>query len=178
MKSEYFPKGRFRGVQKRYAYWFTGENTSVLNFEQDFNYLYYLTVNSRQNTATYNVAAAESIMGPTKKSFAPNSPQSNQGQKGNTYEAGANAADYLYSPGDQGQVSMTIIGDPAWLAQGTIWKGVRSTNKTDLTENDVYFDAFLKDGTINFDAREALFEIVFKKPTDYNLNTGTLKGLT
>ena len=178
MKSEYFPKGRFRGVQKRYAYWFTGENTSVLNFEQDFNYLYYLTVNSRQNVATYNVAAAESIMGPTKKSFAPNSPQSNQGQKGNTYEAGANAADYLYSPGDQGQVSMTIIGDPAWIAQGTVWKGVRSTNKTDLTENDVYFDAFLNDGTINYDAREPLFEIVFKKPTDYNLNTGTLKGLT
>jgi hypothetical protein len=33
LKSEYFPKGKFRGAQKKYSYWFTGENTSVLSFE-------------------------------------------------------------------------------------------------------------------------------------------------
>ena len=175
VKSEYFPKGRFRGVQKRYAYWFTGENTSILNFEQDFNYLYYVTVNSRQASSvplsTFNYAVAE------KKVFSPNSGQSNQGIEGNINEPAANAADYLYSPGDQGQVRLSILGDPAWIAQGTLWSGIRSTKKNYTEETDVYFDAFLADGTINYDAREVLFEIVFNTPRDYNLGTGQLKGL-
>jgi len=177
MRSSYFPAGLFRGVQKRYPYWFTGENTAVLKYEQDFNYLYYLTVNSRQDPATFNADLAQSAIAQPKRSFSPNSGQSNQGQKGNTYEPAANAADYLYSPGDQGQVSMTIIGDPAWIAQGTLWRGVHSTADIDTSLVDVYFDPFLADGTINFDAREALFEIVFKKPTDYDLNQGLLKGI-
>lgn len=175
VKSEYFPKGRFRGVQKRYAYWFTGENTSILNFEQDFNYLYYVTVNSRQASSvplsTFNYAVAE------KKVFSPNSGQSNQGIEGNINEPAANAADYLYSPGDQGQVRLSVLGDPAWIAQGTLWSGIRSTKKSYTEETDVYFDAFLADGTINYDAREVLFEIVFNTPRDYNLGTGQLKGL-
>lgn len=177
MRSEYFPAGRFRGVQKRYPYWFTGENTAVLKYEQDFNYLYYLTVNSRQSPVTFNAAAAESVIAQPRKSYSPSSGQSTQGQKGNTYEGIANAADYLYSPGDQGQVSMTIIGDPAWIMQGTLWRGVWSTAAIDTSAVDVYFDPFLDDGTINFDAREVLFEIVFKKPTDYDLGRGLLKGL-
>jgi phage anti-repressor protein len=175
VKSEYFPKGRFRGVQKRYAYWFTGENTSVLEFEQDFNYLYYITVNSRQAApiplATFNYAVAE------KRVFSPNSAQSNQGIEGNVNEPAANAADYLYSPGDQGRVNLTILGDPAWIAQGTVWSGVRSTRRSDYEQNDVYFDAFLSDGTINYDAREVLFEIVFNTPRDYDLATGQLRNL-
>lgn len=175
VKSEYFPKGRFRGVQKRYAYWFTGENTSILDFEQDFNYLYYITVNSRQVApvplATFNYAVAE------KRVFSPNSAQSNQGIEGNINEPSANAADYLYSPGDQGRVNLTILGDPAWIMQGTVWSGIRSTKKTDEEESDVYFDAFLGDGTINYDAREVLFEIAFNTPRDYDLGTGRLKGM-
>lgn len=175
LNSEYFPKGRFRGVQKRYPYWFTGENNSILTFEQDFNYLYYITVNSRQPAPVrpelFDYREAE------KKLFSPNSGQTNQGEKGNRNEAGANAADYLYSPGDQGRVRMSIVGDPSWIAQGTLWSGIRSTKKPDEENVDVYFDAFLADGTINYDSREVLFEIAFNKPDDYNLQTGLMKGL-
>ena len=173
IKSEYFPKGRFRGAQKKYAYWFTGENTSVLNYEQDFNYLYYITVNSRQappaprGTANYREVE--------KKLFSPNSPQSNQGIEGNINEPAANAADYLYSPADQGRVRLTIVGDPAWIAQGEVWSGIRATKRVGSGDADVYFDAFLADGTINFDAREALFELSWNKPADYNIQTGLME---
>lgn len=174
IKSEYFPQGKFRGVQKRYAYWFTGENTSVLNFEQDFNYLYYITINSRakqqvasRGTADYREAE--------KRLFAPNSPESNQGLSGDSIEPSANAADYLYSPGDQSRVRMTIVGDPAWIEQGEVWSGVRGSKRATNDGSDVYFDAFLSDGTINFDAREALFEVAFNKPADYNIETGMMQ---
>lgn len=176
IKSEYFPKGRFRGAQKQYNYWFTGENTSVLNFEQDFNYLYYVVVNSRQNPkATSDYRQTEYYHEKEKRVFSTASGASAQGTSGPEIEPSANAADYLYSPGDQGQLKITIVGDPAWIQQGEIWKGIRSARATEPDNTDVYFDAFLKDGTINFDAREALFELTFNKPADYNLQTGVMK---
>lgn len=172
MKSDYFPNGKFRGTQKKYAYWFTGENTSVINFEQDYNFTYYITVNSKAKPAAPKGTANYREM--EKRLFSPNSPQSNQGIEGDINEPGANAADYLYSPSDQSRVKMTIVGDPSWIQQGEVWSGVRSTAKPNNDSVDVYFDAFLSDGTINFDAREALFELTWNKPADYDLESGLM----
>jgi hypothetical protein len=61
IKNPYFPQGVFRGVHKSYKYWFTGENSEILDYNQDFNYLYYTVVNSKQpspleQTADYRYA--------------------------------------------------------------------------------------------------------------------------
>jgi hypothetical protein len=172
IKSEFFPKGRFRGAQKQYNYWFTGENTSVLSFEQEFNYLYYVTVNSRQAARTPQGTADYREV--EKRIFSPNSAQSNQGEKGNRNEPSANAADYLYSPAEPGNAKLSIVGDPAWIQQGEIWSGVRSTKNTDSEKYDVYFDAFMPDGTINFDSREVLFQVSWNQPADYDAQTGVM----
>lgn len=179
IKSEYFPEGKYRGSQKLYYYWFTGENTSVLSYEQDFNYLYYVTINSRTRattSATADTSRTSNYRELEKRIFSPNSAQSNQGIEGNVNEPGANAADYLYSPSDQSRVKLSIVGDPAWIQQGELWSGVRRNfnNSIANTTGDPYFDPFLSDGTINFDAREAVFEIGFNKPADYNLDTGLM----
>ena len=172
LKSEFFPKGKYRGSQKKYNYWFTGENTSVLSFEQDFNYLYYVTVNSIQ--APPAIKGANDYREVEKRIFSTNSAETNMGTRYNVNEPGANAADYLYSPATVGEAKLTIVGDPAWIQQGEIWSGVRSTKPTNDNNYDVYFDAFLPDGTINFDAREAVFEINYNQPSDYNLQTGVM----
>lgn len=178
MKSDYFPQGKFRGAQKEYYYWFTGQNSEVLNFEQDFNFLFFLTVNTRQQ----KIGRSSNVYEIEKRMFSPNSPQSSQGSSDDqVLEPSANAADYLYSPSDQGKVKITIVGDPAWIYQGELWSGVRGADKV-TTQNDTggtttvdpYFDAFLSDGTINFDAREALFRLAYNKPQDYDINTGVM----
>lgn len=178
MKSDYFPQGKFRGAQKEYYYWFTGQNTSVLNFEQDFNFLFFLTVNTRQQ----KIGRSSNVHEIEKRMFSPNSPQSSQGSGDDqVLEPSANAADYLYSPSDQGKVKLTIVGDPSWIYQGELWSGVRGADKVTTqndtggtTTSDPYFDAFLSDGTINFDAREALFRLAYNKPQDYDTNTGLM----
>ena len=48
MESEYFPPGDYRGVHKSYQYWFTGQNTQVLKFNQQYNSAYYLTFTNPQ----------------------------------------------------------------------------------------------------------------------------------
>jgi hypothetical protein len=167
VKSPYFPDGRFQGTQKKYDYWFTGANTSILNFEQDFNYLYYITLNTNEQVrptgTTLDYREYE------KRQFAPNSPESSQQNAGDVGEPSANAADRLYSPADQGRVKMTIVGDPAWIQQGDVWSGLGGPGVKDQTAVN-----FLPDGTINYESQEVLFEIGFNKPEDYDLDTGLM----
>ena len=51
-RSPYFPPAMYRGVHKLYNYWFTGENTEVINFEIDVN-SNYLQYNSSSGEITY-----------------------------------------------------------------------------------------------------------------------------
>ena len=164
LKSEYFPAGKFRGSHKQYFYWFTGQNTSVINFEQDFNYLYFLTISGKAGSLPQSSNFREL----EKRYTQTNSPESNKGAQGNQFEPAANAADYLYSPSDQSRISITIIGDPAWIMQGEVWSGVGPPGSNRAA------NGFLDDGTIDFDGGEAVFLLGWNKPQDYNVQTGLI----
>lgn len=160
LKSPYFPRGKFRGTHKQYFYWFTGANTQILNYDQDFNALYYNIVNSEQ-MLQQNPSDFREV---EKRSFQTRSNEGDQGSDGKVNEPSANAATELYSPTDLSRVKLTILGDPAWIAQGEVWSGVAGTTFS--------YDPFLPDGTINGEAGEPMFEIGWNKPADYDLNTG------
>jgi hypothetical protein len=166
LKSDYFPQGRYQGSHKSYDFWFTGQNSQIINFEQDFNYLYYLVINNPDPTrATGQTTNYNQYRDEIRRFYQPNSDQSSQGIQGKVNEPSANAADYLYSPADQARVKMTIVGDPAWIQQGELWSGVSGLG---------FGDAFLNDGTISFDNREILFDIAFNTPVDYDLDNGLM----
>lgn len=159
LDSEWFPNGQFRGVQKLYNYWFTGENIEVLSYEQEFNGIFYIAANaSQREPEEYNYREIE------RRLYQTRSNASDQGQEGKVNEPGANAADRLYSPSDLSKVKLQILGDPAWMLQGEIWSGVAGSS--------FKYDAFLPDGTVNNEAGEVLFEVAWNKPVDYNLETG------
>jgi len=162
VKSDYFPNSAFKGTHKKYSYWFTGENSEILDFNQDYNYLYYIVSNTKQKPPTRLVDYREY----EKRAYQPRSNQNDQGIEGRVNEPGANAADYLYSPADLSRARLTIVGDPAWIQQGELWSGCAG-----LRFN---YGPFLADGTINTESQEALFEVSFNKPVDYNLNTGIM----
>ena len=48
-QSQYFPDARFRGVQKVYDYWFTGNNTQVIGYEQSYNNQYRNVLSSKDS---------------------------------------------------------------------------------------------------------------------------------
>jgi hypothetical protein len=167
-ESRYFPLTRFRGVHKSYPYWFTGANTAVLDFTANFNSLYNLTVTG--TTAKDNIAAAQretstaSMREIAKYTYMAASSESRQGEQGRALEVQANAAEYLYSPSNMGTTKMRIIGDPAWIQQGSISGGVNA--------REFSFSPFFPDGTINFDSEQVMFEISWQRPKDYDINTG------
>ena len=160
MVSNYFTSPKYNGVHKQYNYWFTGLNTQILSYEQNYNSLYTQVLSGgppNKNAATQS----DVKMTPSTRSG-----QSSQGAQGRANEPAANAADYLYSPGDNNDVVVSIVGDPAWLQQGEATFGVDAKNFN--------FKGFLPDGTINYDSQQILFEVLFNTPTDYNLSTGLM----
>ena len=165
MASEYFPDSRYRGSHKVYNYWFTGQNTQILNFEQTFNTLYKITLSGIgpiiQSRATTDFREVYS------KTYMPTTEQKTGQQTGTYTNAGPDsAADYLYSPNDLATVKIRIIGDPGWLQQGEV--------STGISAQQFSFDPFNGDGGINFDSQEVLFDIGWNQPQDYNMETGVM----
>ena len=166
--SKYFPIARFNGLHKSYKYWFTGENTAVLDYQANFNSLYNMTISGSDS----NFSPTEAIRRKYTSSmrdiptyvYQAASSESNFGANGRGNEVSANAAEYLYSPSDMGQTKMRIVGDPAWIQQGSLASGVNTA--------DFDYRGFLPDGTINFDSQQVMFEIAWQRPEDYDINTG------
>jgi hypothetical protein len=154
----YFPIVDFPGFHKSYPYWFTGENTAIINFEQKYNYQYSRVLSGGLLTDTTSASYQDF----TKTVFYPRSGQSTHGGPLRTNEAAANLADYFYSPGDQKTVELEIIGDPAWIFQGEA-----SGSYNLLLANN---NPFLSDGTINVDYGQIFFEISWNSPEDYDVN--------
>jgi hypothetical protein len=160
VNSKYYPIPQFNGVHKQYNYWFTGQNTSVLSYEENLNTLYKAVLTGGVN----NISSSASEL--IKYNVETRSSESAQGAKGKANEPPANLAELLYSPSDLRRCNMTIVGDPAWLQQGEAFAAFPRTQWN--------FNAFLEDGTINIDSQQPMFEIAFNKPTDYNLSTGLM----
>ena len=166
--SKYFPLGTFRGVHKSYPWWFTGQNTAVLEYTETLNTAYSMLVsgttpeNSAAETQRKKIAA--SMRDIVTYVYGPGSGESRQGAESKAFEGSANLADSLYGGSDLGEVNLRIIGDPAWMQQGSLAGGVSA--------EDLENGSFLPDGTINYDGEQPMFEVNWNRPGDYDLGTG------
>ena len=161
IQSEYFTSGVFRGVHKIYNYWFTGQNTQVIQYEQSFNTLWTQAITGDKGT-TETVRSQTNPDYLWKKAYLPASNQTRQGGTGKTFEPGANAADILYS-NDYANIKLSIIGDPAWIP-----------SVVPITSGKFETKPFNPDGSINTQASAPYFKFAWNRPVDYNLNTGLM----
>ena len=153
--SPYFPKAKIRGVHKSYNYWFTGENTEILGYEQDINSTFFVAMDGsipqeKQDTT-------EDSQRITTKGYVNMSDTGNKGQPGNNASPAEQAANVLYSTVDFATFSMDIVGDPDYVQQNDILYNSGNT-----------FEPFMPDGSINYDSQEVLIEVNFKSMEDYN----------
>ena len=162
MMSQYFPDSRYRGSHKSYNYWFTGLNSQILNFEQEYNNYYRLTVTGLGKDLSQKIV--HDFRDQPRSTYMAASENHTKGQSGDTNGPGDNAASFLYSPTDLARVNLKIVGDPAWMQQGEV--GIGSV------ANAFNFNPYLADGTINYDSQEIVFDVNFNAPQDYDFNTG------
>lgn len=166
--SKYFPIAKFNGLHKSYKYWFTGENSAVLDYQANFNSLYNMTISGTDVNGSPIDAIRQRYTSSMRDIptyvYQARSSESNFGADGKGNETSANAAEYLYSPSDLATAKVRIVGDPGWIQQGSVAAGVNPKNFD--------YKGFLPDGTINFDSQQVMFEIAWQRPEDYNINTG------
>ena len=156
-RSPYFPPAMYRGVHKLYNYWFTGENTEVINFEIDVNsnYLQPIGIDGIGGQVNSNARFAE------KKFFQSSAEESTQGGAGESTVPAAQLASRLYSTADVAKCSIEIVGDPDFLTQSELFYNT-----------EINLSPFEADGSVNSRSSEVLIEIRFNRPVDYNLATG------
>ena len=169
--SKYFPVAAYPGLHKEYKYWFTGQNTSVLDYSASYDALYNITVSgtkpgdSAQDERRRLLTSSARDM--PKYAYSPRSTQGVGYGDGKSNETSANAAEYLYSPDTLHSSRLRIIGDPAWIQQGSLFKPV----DPDTFRAEARL-GFLADGTISFDSAQVLYEIAWQRPEDYDIQTG------
>jgi len=155
-RSAYFPNSEYRGVHKLYNYWFTGQNTEVLDFEINVDKNFFMVIG---NDGRIDTRDPGMFGGPQIYSAAPG--QSLQaGERGSSVPA-ANLSDRLYSFADVATAELEIVGDPDWIQQNEI-----------VYNRSLSLAPFAPDGSVNFDSMEVLFELRFNPVVDYDLNTG------
>ena len=166
IQSEFFPESKYRGSHKSYSYWFTGTNTQILNFEQVYNALYKLVISGNgplmkksKMTNDYRDQYSYTSMPTTSQKT---------GQSTGTYTPTVpdSAADFLYSPTDYSIAKVKIVGDPAWLQQGSVC--------STMTGQNFNFQPFNPDGSINYDSQQVVFDISWNQPQDYDMETGVM----
>jgi hypothetical protein len=170
--SEYFSTSRYRGSHKKYSYWFTGQNTQILDFQQTFNNSFRLALTGTPGTTSEqkiggNKLPKTDFREQYRRTYMATSENHAKGAEGYTNEPADNLAESLYNPNDFSTIKLKIVGDPAWLQQGEISDGVSAR-----TFNYRPFNA---DGGINYDSQEIIFDVSWNRPADYNFDTGIME---
>jgi hypothetical protein len=171
LNSQYFPITKFSGVHKSYPFWFTGQNTAVKDYQETLNTMFVSTLsgNGPGTSITNKISKryTSSMADLVKYNYSPRSDASNFGAEGKELEGNANAAEILYNPSDLAAAKVRIIGDPAWIMQGSQFKPVDASTVYPAART-----GFEADGSISFDSQDILFEMLWQRPEDYDLATG------
>lgn len=138
---------KYLGPHKIYNYWYTGKNTEVLSYEQQYNLLYFMGAALGSESGTPNNSG----------DVTPNKPIPGQDANPLGVEAGKKELQnslktFLYSPGDQIKAQIKILGDPDYLMPAL----------TGYTTDEY---------AINPSTSEIFIEIDFKQVEDYNTET-------
>lgn len=184
------PKSPPPGALKRYDYFYTGKNSSVINFDIDFNALYFTASQiDRSNTESTAGAQARPESGDNdgstsvggKPGIGSGERKVNTGSQMQTGVAGANNRSetqnaqsalqsvYTSAAGDMINLKLQIIGDPHFIKQDDLFIVPDMTSVAGDGDS-----AFVspKVQSLNMDAGEIYCYVTFKTPVDFSDTTG------
>lgn len=163
-------KTNYYGPHKKYEYWYTGNNTEIISFEQVLNTAYHNNVVSgnpnlvKEQSPNVSSTNGKDAGAATGSITAPNitSTGDKDGSGGTlSMEAVNSVRTTLYDPASYINAKVQILGDPDYLMQ--------ESNYPSEGLNQAY-SRYHKDGgfTINPTGGQVFFEIDFKEAVDYS----------
>ena len=186
-KSPLIPKSTPPGVCKVYNYLYTGQNNDVIDFNIDFDCMYYtaLTFNPAKVESTNNAIAANAVNQSTavipKSEDKVSTPVTRQ-NSGNTHTTSSGGAadaktvevgDVLKSVlsdsrGDMINIQVRINGDPHFIKQDDLFYSPAQA------EYKLSPNGFTKNGSLATDVAEIYALVTFNTPTDFSDSTGLM----
>lgn len=151
---------KYPGPDKRYEYWFTGNNSEVIRFEQSLdNNFFNVSLGGENNI---NLASGAGADIPVVVGQPQNQPKQGEINKG--LEAENSYMTSLYSTDSWAKVKLQILGDPDFLMQ------------TESSSLDSLYNLYYgTDGyTISPNGRQVFVELNFNEPVDYKNTDGLL----
>jgi hypothetical protein len=157
--SPYGKAAKYYGPHKRYEYWYTGKNSEILSYEQQFdNAFFNITFNPNGDPAASGGEAKIPQLGGKPTTQDRTGKITPGAEAENTYMTS------LFDPGAYAQARIQILGDPDYLMREAA-NGI----------NEVYKQFYQDDGfTINPNGGQVFIEIAFNEGVDYDNNTGTM----
>lgn len=154
-------KSKYTGPVKRYSYLFTGENSEIINFEMEYNNLFYVIQVPGSKKGGSTGESKSRVPKSTSGGSFDHSANSKQNRGGAILE---NVRASLYNPADQSIITMKILGDPDFLMDSL---------GTSISEHEGN-ELFSKNGTIKPYSGQVYAEIDFKVAEDYDMSTGLM----
>jgi hypothetical protein len=188
------PQGTWTEPTKLHNYWYTGKNNDVLDFNVEFNALYYTAVTAyRENLSktqnlledettnakiTKESREANAVMPQGKKTVVQNSQQQSTGGAA-TVEAIAladvEASLYTTAGGDMLQAKLKIIGDPQYIKQDDVFYPPEMTVVSEQVDGTGIEPRLIANGSLRMDQGEIYIQITVKSPSDIDDATGLMK---
>lgn len=192
------PQGTWKYPVKKYNYFYTGKNTDVLDFNIEFNALYYTAVTAykRHMASVYGLTDYDDReLNPDKYEGVADPNNAVQPMKevpmvldsqarstgGNYTPTSATAVDvqqslYVTAGGDMLQGTLHIIGDPQFIKQDDVFyppfNVIDSLSGKTVVEPKTSDARLIADGSLRMDNKEVYVEVTFKTPIDVNETTG------
>lgn len=146
----------YYGPIKRYRYWYTGENSEIIRYEQNFDNSFYNIVLDPNYTLQKS--------GPIPAAGDKRTSVARTGETGVGLEAQNSYVTSLYEPGAWATARLEILGDPDLLSYPMVSGDVKNYNPF-----------YGPDGiTMNPLSGQVFIEIDFKEAVDYNNSTGVM----
>jgi hypothetical protein len=160
IRSAYVPKTtKYYGPHKRYSYYFTGENSEIIEYSQTYNNAFF-TIQNEKDPSPQGQKNATQNQGPVVPNKRQN--QTRQGDPDVSRESTNAVRTSLYDPGSTISAKITILGDPDYLILPTISNVAK-----------VYNQYYGPNYSINANGGQVFIEISFKEAIDYDNGSKT-----
>jgi len=156
-----------QGYHKTYDYIFSGQNTQVLDFQLKFNTAFLQVMTAGTGSPFANKSATAPFT-PVQKEVVDSIEGNTTNVEDNiTRKRAKDLFSSVMSDGvDMVNLDMQIVGDPAWIpTSDAYWQDK-------VRKGEQYTQAFMEDGTINYNLSPPFIQVNLKTPTDYNETTG------
>lgn len=154
------------GIHKRYDYLFSGNNTDVLDFKLQFRTAFMQVMTAGAGSLSNKNAQSDFVPQVIEQPFSVEGNSINNRDSVQRTRAKDLFSSVMSDGVDMVDLDMQIVGDPAYIpTSDAFWQDK-------IRSGQLYTEAYMPDGTINYDFSPPYIQVNLRTPVDYDEQSG------